>query len=283
MIAPLDVIAFNVDPGIGTGDQAPDTTFGKSLQCVGTWTKLVCVIKKIADWIKTITKITKALDYLPHSFPFGGHIEKSERACGFHFRVVTWIKAPTVGILFLNPACTPTTPCFPLPIPKSFTIGLVGRAIVVGPPVPTYSYGGSCNKYTNVCSNGIGPCTEDKHCGSNDDGWVIAFPWISNIYRNHNEAYVGPWALGLGFSPFPLPEINAALEDIRIWVPPTLLDRDCMAPDPTWAFKITDGFIGQPIAVCVDRFSFDCKSSGGKDEFGVEIYKVIRKLGTGPR
>lgn len=44
--------------------------------------------------------------------------------------------------------------------------------------------------------------------------WVLIFPFISNVYETHNEDKVGPWALGLGYYPLPIDQINAALDAI---------------------------------------------------------------------
>lgn len=231
---PRLAFGFNVPSDIGTGTQIPATG---SLSCVGIWTKIICVIKKIADIIKTVQKITKALDYVPHQFPFGGPILSSERACELKFRSTTWI-----GVYILG---------YWAPIPGTFTISksLVGRAIEVGPPVPS-------------------------------GGKVIAFPWISKIYQQHTEKRAGPWALGLGFSPFPLKDINDALKSIRIWIPPNPLDTSCFgfaaAGYVSGAYYGRVGFLAQ----CFDNFQFDCQASGEKDPQGNDIYKVIRLLGT---
>ena len=83
-------------------------------------------------------------------------------------------------------------------------------------------------------------------------GKVIVFPWISEIYRNKQEDRVGPWALGLGFTPFPLEKINDALDLITI-----------------------------PYGVgWIDHIHIACSESGEKDQSGNAIYKVILKLGT---
>jgi len=115
----------------------------------------------------------------------------------------------------------------PTPCPNCFYWPFApfgGRAIKVGPPIAS-------------------------------PGKVIVFPWISDVYRNKQEHRVGPWALGLGFTPFPLHEINDALGSIP--------------PIPYGA-----GWI--------DHLHIDCQASGEKDLEGNDIYKVIRKLGTGP-
>ena len=65
-----------------------------------------------------------------------------------------------------------TFPGFPIPIG--------GPAIEVGPPVST-------------------------------PGEVFIFPFISDVYRNNRENRVGPWALGIGWTPFPINQINDAL------------------------------------------------------------------------
>ena len=236
------LVSFDPDAGTSIGEV-------DSISCTGFWyTKLLCTIKKVADYIKTIQKIAKLLTYIPHSFPFGGPILKSERACVFHMRSITWI-----GVQ-IGPVWFPVPGYFPVDVP------LAGRAIVVGPPVPTYPEPPSSFIFSG---NNVPP-----------GGWVIAFPWISKIYRNHAENRAGPWSLGLGFSPFPLQDLNDALGEIKIWIPPTLIDRDCMIPDPSWYGRV--GFLAE----CVDNFSFDCKESGEKDPQGNDIYKVIRLMGT---
>lgn len=46
------------------------------------------------------------------------------------------------------------------------------------------------------------------------EGQMFTFPYISDIYANHSEGREGPWALGIGFTPFPIDEINDALGKI---------------------------------------------------------------------
>lgn len=184
--------------------------------------KIVIVIKKIADYIKNINKVTRAIDTLPHKFPFGGHILSSERACSLKFRTWVWTYPFGVPVPIVCPSC--------IPIP------LGGRAIEVGPPVPS-------------------------------PGKIITFPFISDIYKNYQEDRVGPWALGLGFSPFPLDEINKTISSIDIAFPPSLVDCPGVPYDTVF---------------CLDDFHFDCTASGEKDSFGNDIYKVILKLGTSP-
>ena len=225
-IIPKDTLGLIIPPDIGTGTQVPSGS--GSLSCAGTWTKIICVIKKTSDIIKSIQKVTRALDNVPHSFPFGGPILSSERACSFKFSETVWAPNPFFGI-------PPTLPYGPFPI----TIPLGGRAIVVGPPI----------------SSG---------------GKVIAFPWISQIYDQHTENRAGPWALGLGFSPFPLKDINDPLRDIKIWIPPLPFDPPCSV----------GGFASAYIGSCTTNFHFECQASGEKDASGNDIYKVIRKLGT---
>jgi hypothetical protein len=172
-------------------------------------------IKKVVDVLKTSYKYygvvkdyAKLPGYIPHTFPFGGHITSSERACSLKWTNWVIIYTP-VGY-------------FPVPIPGYWPIP--GRAIEVGPPIPS-------------------------------NGKVIDFPFISDIYRNNQEDRVGPWALAIGFTPFPLDQINDALGLITIPL-----------PAGGWA----------------DNFHMDCSSSGEKDKEGNDIYKVILKLGTSP-
>lgn len=251
-IIPQSSFGLIVPPDIGTGPQVPADD--KIAPCTGPWwAKIACIANKVARYMRIVNKITTALDYIPHQFPFGGPILSSERACGFHFRSTTWIGVPP----------TPLIPYFWFfPATFSKTVSLAGRAIVVGPPVPTYPK--PANPFTFSGSQ-VPP-----------GGWVIAFPWISKIYDQHAEKRAGPWALGLGFSPFPLDDINDALSDIRIWIPPVPIDRDCLIPDPTWLGAHRVG----PFEECIDRLSFECLASGEKDPFGNDIYKVIRLLGT---
>jgi hypothetical protein len=254
--------------------------------------RIVCAIRRALEWLKSfdiflrianivgrvytyvnrVERIRSYLSYIPQSIPFGGHIESSERACDLHFRSVTWL-----GIQ-AGPYWFPGHVYVPVDIP------LTGRAIVVGPPLPTYNYG-TCNN--NVCTSGqTGPCRDDRDCGSAGDGKIISFPWISNIYRNHTEDTVGPWALGLAFTPFPLDEINDELREISIWIPnaPLYGTGDNLAcwswytQGLMWEEYPKQGFLYE----CLDDWAFECQSSGATHE-GRPIYKVIRKLGTGPR
>ncbi len=246
-IIPQHAFGLIVPPDIGS---KPDevTKAEANIKCTGPWwTKIACVAAKVARYMKTVLKITKAISYVPHSFPFGGPILSSERACSFKFNSVTWIPNP----LCLIGACfPPTIPIGPIPIP----IPLGGRAIVVGPPVPTYP-----KPINPLPGNQIPP-----------GGKVIAFPWISRIYRQHTENRAGPWALGLGFTPFPLKDINDGLSKIIIWIPFKPLDPPCLV----------GGFYPPYIGECVSGFRFDCSASGERDRFGNDIYKVIRLLGT---
>lgn len=113
--------------------------------------------------------------------------------------------------------------CFPCP--NCGYIPIPGTTITVGEPLP------------------ISP----------PPGKIFTFPFISDVYRTHSEERVGPWALGLGFTPFPLKQINMAFDQI----PP-----------------IPYGF------GWLDHFSLSCPASGEKSPSGDDIYKVIRKLGT---
>lgn len=239
---PRSAFGFS-DPNIGT-QVPPSGTFA----CTGPWTKVICAIRRVTDFMRTIRKLTKVLGYIPHQFPFGGPILSSERACSFKFDEYT----------FAFTICIPFAGCWtPALGPVPITIPLGGRAIVVGPPVPTYP------KSTNP-NDPVPP----------PGGKVIAFPWISKIYRNHTENRAGPWALGLGFSPFPLKNINDALGGIKVRIPPNYLDP---LDSPCWV-PVAGFYIG----VCLDDFHFDCAESGEKDQFGNDIYKVIRLLGTSP-
>ena len=83
-------------------------------------------------------------------------------------------------------------------------------------------------------------------------GRIIIFPFISNPYDWQTHDRAGPWALGLGFTPFPLDKINDALAGIK--------------------FPVFGGF--------VDQVSISCKDSGEFDSDGNSIYKVIRLIGT---
>jgi hypothetical protein len=237
----FNVSALTTDTGIGTGDQAPGSL--TQISCNGPWTKLICVVKKISDVIETISDISKTItDWVPHFFPFGGPILSSEQACEFKFDLTTWAINPACAFGFCFP---PTIPYGPFPI----TWGLAGRAIEVGPPVPT-------------------------------DGKIIAFPWISKIYQNHTENRAGPWALGLGFTPFPLDEINTSLDAIRIWIPP--LPSSFAGIDPQcWNGGWT--ILPAPYyGACLEDIRFECLASGKTDEQGNDVYKVIRRLGTSP-
>lgn len=45
-------------------------------------------------------------------------------------------------------------------------------------------------------------------------GQIFTFPYVSDVYKNNSEKRVGPWALGIGFTPFPIDKINDALDNI---------------------------------------------------------------------
>lgn len=225
-VLPLETLAINVDTDIGSGDQVPIP--GKSLTCSGFWIDIICAIKQIADIINTIRDISNSLlNWVPHSFPFGGPILSSEPACRFGFNSYTKSPWPICILGF----CT-----WPMigPVPISWELG--GKAIEIGPPVPS-------------------------------GGKIITFPWISKIYRHHTEDRDEPWALGLGFTPFPLDEINELLDDIRIWILAGL--------GPCWVPQFTGEF-----AECLNNFHLECVPSGKKDPAGNDVYKVIRILGT---
>ncbi|MDP3696659.1 MAG: hypothetical protein Q8R55_01350 [Candidatus Taylorbacteria bacterium] len=237
----LSVFLMTV-PGAAFGLSAPDSGSTSSpgrLSCVGIWAKIICVAKRVADAIKVIFRVKKIVDILPHSFPFGGHILTSERACSLKFNEYTIITI-----------CTPLTGCWGTPFgPVPISIPLGGRAIRVGEPVP------------------IVPPTASPY------GRAIVFPWISDVYRNHSENRVGPWALGLGFTPFPLKNLNDELKGIRIRIP--LLPLYDSAPCWTPIFGTYNG-------ICLENFHFECLDSGEFAQNGDPIYKVIRKLGTAP-
>lgn len=168
---------------------------------------IVNIVKAVTGSIRAATSISTVLDgYVPHKFPFGGHITSSERACSLKGWI--WIPTPFGPVPCVNCLYWPFAP-------------FGGRAIKVGPPVAS-------------------------------PGKVIVFPWISDVYRNKQENKIGPWALGLGFTPFPLKQINDAL-----------------------------GLITIPYgAGWIDHLHIACQASGEKDLNGNEIYKVILKLGT---
>src|SRR3989344_3043329 len=123
-------------PVLGLNVPTPDYSgSNQNLKCVGPIAKILCVFKKISDYMQTIEKITKALDYAPHQFPFGGPILSSEQACTFKFDEYTRIPNPACLIPGVCGTLThPTILAGPLSVP----IFLSGRAIVVGPPIPTY-------------------------------------------------------------------------------------------------------------------------------------------------
>lgn len=234
---PRPAFGLNVPNDIGTGNDAPG--LGESLNCSGTWLKLICILKKTHDFIQTVQQITNILGFIPHTFPFGGPILSSETACSFHFDEYT----------FAFTICTPFTGCWtPALGPVPISIPLGGRAIRVGDPMP------------------ITPPTTAPY------GRIIAFPWISKIYDQHTENRAGPWSLGLGFTPFPLGEINNSLGSIKIRIPPNYLDS---IDAPCWT-----PVFGSYIGVCIDDLRFDCLASDEKDSSGLDIYKVIMKLGT---
>ncbi len=135
--------------------------------------------------------------------------------------------------------------CYSVPLGGPVTIPLIGSAIEVGPPTPS-------------------------------NGKVIEFPFITQKYRNNKENQQGPWALGLGFTPFPLPAINDELGKIIIHIPPT--QTGDLLPCAVGVITYGAPYSG----VCFDDFRFDCKVSGKKDQFGIDIYKVIRLIGTSP-
>ena len=87
---------------------------------------------------------------------------------------------------------------------------------------------------------------------SGPPGQMFTFPGISDVYSNHSEGRVGPWALGLGFAPFPIDKINEALDEL-----PSIPPGGCGQ--------------GQASEVCMDNFHLDC-SDNNKN--------VILKLGT---
>ena len=230
MISARYAFGFVITPDSGTtiGSDVPPA--GTPLACIGPLAKLLCVIKKVSDVIITVKRISDVIEFIPHSFPFGGPILSSEQACTVKFD--DWFAIPCL----LGPFCTgPTILVGPARIP----IPLGGRAIEVGPPVPS-------------------------------GGKIIAFPWISNIFKEHTENRAGPWSLGLGFSPFPLQDINDGLNGIVITIPPNLLDLPCIA------YNLSPD---KPLN-CIENIHFDCTASGEKDPAGHDIYKVIRLLGT---
>lgn len=114
-----------------------------------------------------------------------------------------------------------------IPCPNCGYIPLPGRTITVGAPLPV----------------------------TPPPGKIFTIPFISDVYRNHaaRNLRAGPWSLGLGFTPFPLKQINEALAEIP---------------------SIDLGF-GR-----ASRFKLSCKESGEKDQNGDDIYKVIIKMGT---
>lgn len=230
-------------PSTAFGLSYPDPDSGSTsvpgrLSCTGFWTRIICVVRRVADALRVVFRIKKVVDSLPHSFPFGGHILTSERACSLKFDEY-------VIVTICSPLGCWGTPFGPVPI----TLGLGGRAIRVDTPVP------------------IVPPTTSPY------GRAIVFPWISDVYQRHSEGRVGPWALGLGFTPFPLRDINNALGGIRIRIPllPLYDSAPCWTP-------IFGGYNGS----CTENFRFECLDSGEFDQNGEPVYKVIRKLGTAP-
>ncbi|OGN08014.1 MAG: hypothetical protein A3C61_02155 [Candidatus Yanofskybacteria bacterium RIFCSPHIGHO2_02_FULL_39_10] len=195
-------------------------------QSVYAWGLLdfVRLANSIRNYYKTVSQgvqVAKTgFGYVPHGFPFGGHITSSERACSFKFWVWPLICYPVVG-------------CIQTPCPNCGYIPLSGRAIKVGPPLAS-------------------------------PGKIIEFPWITDSYRNDSQNRVGPWTLGLGFTPFPLKQINDILGKISL-------------PNPLQGCGPQNGNGGP---VCFDHFHIDCQASGEKDQAGNDIYKVIRKIGT---
>ena len=76
--------------------------------------------------------------------------------------------------------------CFGFPCPPfpGVPIPIGGNTIEVGPPL------------------------------SSPSGQIFTFPFISDVYANHNEDKVSHWALGIGYTPFPIDKINDALDKI---------------------------------------------------------------------
>ena len=188
------------DPG------TPPTGISSST-CVAPfgWAKLLCVMIKVADYMKTVSAfLDNGLGYIPRTFPFGGDIVTSEQACTFKFDAWVWI---------VNPACL-IGACFPpiVPVPLPIPVPMNGRAIEVSQPVPS-------------------------------QGKVIVFPWISEVYKNYTEDQPGPLkALGLGFTPFPLDKINDGIGAITIWFPPGIIDTcpDFFVPYPVGTVCVTN-------------------------------------------
>lgn len=110
----------------------------------------------------------------------------------------------------------------PVVVPIPGLIPLGGNTIEVGPPV------------------------------NSPGGQMFTFPGITDIYRNNSQGRVGPWALGIGFAPFPIDKINDALGKLP---------------------SIPPGGCGQTQGseFCVDNFHLDC-SDNNKN--------VILKIGT---
>ncbi len=222
--------------------------------------KIVKVFKTLYRYYKIVSKYAAVPGYIPHGFSFGGHILSSERACSLKW--INWATCPL---------------CFGLAVPIPGYYPFPDRAIVVGPPAP--SYNNVCVR--NVCSNGIfGPCRTNADCGV-DGGKIIEFPYITEIYRNKTEGkrcprgnkLPCPWALGNGFTPFPIDKVNDALDAVIVTIPPG------QALNPA-ACTAVQGYSG--IVFCADHFHIDCSASGEKDKLKKDIYKVILKIGTSP-
>lgn len=188
-------------------------TFPRSTQAFNLFGHDVDFIGTFNSVFKAVRLVKGAPGYIPHTFPFGGRITSSERGCAIRFWI--WQIVCVFGI------------CVPVPCPDCGYIPIPGRTITVGNPVPV----------------------------SPSPGKIFTFPFISDVYRNHEarDLRAGPWSLGLGFTPFPLKQINKALAEI-----PNI--------------PIPNGWLS--------RFKMVCKASGEKDRNGDDIYKVIRKLGT---
>ncbi len=251
LILPKHTLSQTLPGGTIPGDWGhypPNAPSDSSLACVGTWAKIICITNQVANYIRTIDKITTAIDYVPHSFPFGGPVLSSEQACKLKFKAYVYVPNPACFIPGGQAICA-KIPTVPVPIPIPFPMPGF-RAIRVGEPVPV-----------------IPPTTSPY-------GRVITFPWISQIYDQHTENRAGPWALGLGFTPFPLKDINDSLKGLIIWILPQAGLGAIGCPDVNFSHT---HFWGD---VCITDFQFDCLNSGDKDANGEDIYKVIRKLGT---
>lgn len=116
--------------------------------------------------------------------------------------------------------------CWATPFP-GFPIPLGGNTIEVGPPI------------------------------SSPKGQMFTFPGITDIYMNKRQGKVGPWALGIGWKPFPIKQINEALKNIEISI-------------GGGACYVRPQSIGQ---TCVNNFHLDCSDNNEN---------VILKIGTSP-